>query len=69
MKLRGGYNAHYFSTDVDDSRINGAFFRHDMKHTGLQGADTQVRFFVVVFFLVYLSVVEADFSLPTLVHH
>lgn len=65
MKLRGGYNAHYFSTDVDDSRINGAFFRHDMKHTGLQGADTQVRFF----FLVYLSVVEADFSLPTLVHH
>lgn len=48
--------------------INGAFFRHDMKHTGLQGADTQVRFFFS-FFLVYLSVVEADFSLPTLVHH
>lgn len=69
MKLRGGYNAHYFSTDVDDGRINGDFFRHDMKHTGLQGADTQVRFFFVVFFLVYLSVVEADFSLPTLVHH
>lgn len=67
MKLRGGYNAHYFSTDVDDGRIIGAFFRHDMKHTGLQGADTQVRF--LFFFLVYLSVVEADFSLPTLVHH
>lgn len=50
MKLRGGYNAHYFSTDVDDGRINGAFFRHDMKHTGLQGADTQVRFLFLFFF-------------------
>lgn len=29
--------------------INGAFFRHDMKHAGLQGADSQVRF--LFFFL------------------
>lgn len=29
--------------------INGAFFRHDMKHTGFQGADTQVFFFSFFF--------------------